>query len=245
MVHFEPKAEPDIKPAAAPATGAPVKRRGTLATVSYLPGAQASSSAGDVSEVGSVDLDTVDLDTVDLDTVDLDTVDLDAAGVDPDSEHAEQVLLQRLRGRSLSISEARGVLVGLDLPESEIEEIVERFIRLDYLDEAKLAEQIVYSQHERKGLGRSGVQVEMRRRGLDKELIAETLDAMPDDETERAIEVAIKRVQQLGRLDDRTIDRRLNAFLMRKGYPSSVVREAVQAALDSRNGGGSSGVRFQ
>ncbi|MDY7527180.1 MULTISPECIES: regulatory protein RecX [Cryobacterium] len=234
MVHFEPKAEPDIKPAAAAATGAPAKRRGTLATVSYLPGAQASSSAGDVSEVDSGGVASGAVDTGDLDHA-----------VDPDSEHAEQVLLQRLRGRSLSISEARGVLVGLDLPESEIEEIVERFIRLDYLDEAKLAEQIVYSQHERKGLGRSGVQAEMRRRGLDKELIAETLDAMPDDETERAIEVAIKRVQQLGRLDDRTIDRRLNAFLMRKGYPSSVVREAVQAALDSRNGGGSSGVRFQ
>ncbi|MDY7543301.1 regulatory protein RecX [Cryobacterium sp. 5B3] len=224
MVHFEPKAEPDIKPAAAAGTRATTKRRGALATVSYLPGAQAPDGSAD--DAGTDD-----------------AIDLPEAG--SDNEHAEQVLLQRLRGRSLSISEARGVLVGLDLPENEIEEIIERSIRLDYLDEAKLAEQIVYSQHERKGLGRSGVQAEMRRRGLDKELIADTLDAMPDDETERAIEVAIKRVQQLGRLDDRTIDRRLNAFLMRKGYPSSVVREAVQAALDSRNGGPSSGVRFQ
>jgi regulatory protein len=227
MVHFEPKAEPDIKPAVSADTVAPATGRGTLATVSYLPGAQAPDGS------------TEDDDADDADSA------VDVAEAGSDTEHAEQVLLQRLRGRSLSISEARGVLVGLDLPESEIEEIVERFIRLDYLDEAKLAEQIVYSQHERKGLGRSGVQAEMRRRGLDKELIAETLDAMPDDETERAIEVAIKRVQQLGRLDDRTIDRRLNAFLMRKGYPSSVVREAVQAALDSRNDGASSGVRFQ
>ena len=228
MVHFEPKEEPDIQPDSSSATDAPAKRRGKLATVSYLPGAQAQAADADVS-TGHVDSD-----------------DVDSVVVDSDGEHAELVLLQRLRGRSLSVSEARGVLVGLDLPEGEIEEIVERFIRLDYLDEAKLAEQIVYSQHERKGLGRSGVQAEMRRRGLDKELIAETIDAMPDDETERAIEVAIKRVQQLGRLDDRTIDRRLNAFLLRKGYPSSVVREAVQAALDSRNGGGdSSGVRFR
>lgn len=226
MVHFEPKDEPDIKPAAA--TAAP--RRGSLATVSYLPGAQAPAGHAGDAVPGAAEVDSVDVNTVD---------------VDPDNEHAELVLLQRLRARSLSISEARGVLVGLDLPEGEIEEIVERFIRLGYLDEAKLAEQIVYSQHERKGLGRTGVQAEMRRRGLDRELIAETLDAMPDDETERAIEVAIKRIQQLGRLDDRTIDRRLNAFLMRKGYPSSVVREAVRAALDSRNGGASSGVRFQ
>ena len=243
MVHFEPKDEPDIAPDIAPAigraTGAPAKRRGKLATVSYLPGAQSPAADDSGAEGADGAVQTGD-------ASDGGAADGGAAETEAETEHAEQVLLQRLRARSLSISEARGVLVGLDLPESEIEEIVERFIRLDYLDEAKLAEQIVYSQHERKGLGRSGVQAEMRRRGLDKELIAETIDAMPDDETERAIEVAIKRVQQLGRLDDRTIDRRLNAFLMRKGYPSSVVREAVQAALDSRNGGGdSSGVRFR
>jgi regulatory protein len=224
MVHFEPKDESAA--AAAP------ERRGRLATVSYLPGAGAPND----------DVDEADA----LTDADRESGPKPDAEADPEMELAEQVLLQRLRGRSLSLSEARGVLIGLELAEGDVEEIIERFVHLDYLDEAKLAEQIVYSQHERKGLGRSGVQAEMRRRGMDKELIADTIDAMPDDETERATEVAIKRIQQLGRLDDRTIDRRLNAFLMRKGYPSSVVREAVQAALASRNGGGgSSGVQFR
>jgi len=159
-------------------------------------------------------------------------------------EHAEGVLRQRLRGRSLSASEARTVLAGTEVAEHEIEEIIERFIELSYIDEGRLADQIVHSHHERKGLGRSGVQAEMRRRGLDQDLILEKLDEMPDDETERAIEIACKRVGQLGRLDDQTIDRRLGAFLMRKGYSSSIVRVAVKAALASR-GGSPSRVRFQ
>ncbi|TFC43842.1 RecX family transcriptional regulator [Cryobacterium sp. TMT1-21] len=160
--------------------------------------------------------------------------------------HAEQVLLQRLRGRSLSIAEARTVLSSTDVEDADAEEIIERFIELAYIDESRLSDQILHSHHERKGLGRTGVQAEMRRRGLDHDLILAKLEEMPDDETERAIEVAVKRVGQLGRLDDQTIDRRLNAFLMRKGYPSSIVRVAVKAALDSRGGSsGSSSVRFR
>ncbi|MDJ0324025.1 regulatory protein RecX [Cryobacterium sp. PH31-AA6] len=161
-------------------------------------------------------------------------------------EHAEQVLLQRLRARSLSATESRTVLIGTEIAEHEIDEVIERFSELGYIDEGRLADQILHSHHERKGLGRSGVQAEMRRRGLDQDLILEKLEELPDDEAERAIELACKRVQQLGRLDDQTIDRRLTGFLMRKGYASSAVRLAVKAALASRSGsGGASKVRFR
>ena len=171
------------------------------------------------------------------------TAEADAAA---EREHAEQVLLQRLRARSLSATEARTVLAGTEIAEHEIDEVIDRFAELGYIDEGKLADQILHSHHERKGLGRSGVQAEMRRRGLDHDLILEKLEELPDDEAERAIELACKRVQQLGRLDDQTVDRRLTGFLMRKGYASSAVRLAVKAALASRSGsGGASRVRFR
>jgi len=160
-------------------------------------------------------------------------------------ERAEKVLLHRLRGRSLSISEARTVLRTTDIDQNEAEEIIERFAELHYIDEEKLAEQIVHSHHERKGLGRAGVQTEMRRRGLDANLILEKLEELPDDEAERAIEMAIKRVGQLERFDEQTIDRRLTGFLMRKGYSSGAVRLAVKAALASRSAGRPTTVRFR
>ena len=160
-------------------------------------------------------------------------------------ERAEKVLLHRLRGRSLSISEARTVLRTTDIDQNEAEEIIERFAELHYIDEEKLAEQIIHSHHERKGLGRAGVQTEMRRRGLDANLILEKLEELPDDEAERAIEMAIKRVGQLERFDEQTIDRRLTGFLMRKGYSSGAVRLAVKAALASRSAGRPTTVRFR
>lgn len=172
-------------------------------------------------------------------------------GADPDAdaaeerERAEMVLLHRLRGRSLSTAEAYVIMKATDIEPYEADEIIERFSELHYIDEEKLADQIIHSHHVRKGLGRTGVEAEMRRRGLDACVILEKLGELPDDETERAIELACKRVQQLERLDDQTIDRRLTGFLMRKGYASSAVRIAVKAALASRAGGGPSGVRFR
>jgi regulatory protein len=160
-------------------------------------------------------------------------------------ERAERLLLQRLRGRSLSAAEARGVLRETDVDESEVEEIVERFTELHYIDEVRLADQIIHSHHERKGLGRSGVEAEMRRRKILPDVILEKLEEIPDDEEERATELALKRVQQLERYDEQTIDRRLTGFLMRKGYSSSAVRVAVKAALASRGRGGTSSVRFR
>ncbi|TFC00431.1 RecX family transcriptional regulator [Cryobacterium adonitolivorans] len=191
--------------------------RESLAPVTYLPGASPAEQADDAAD--------------------------DAA---EEREHAEKLLLRRLRGRSLSIVEAQKLLRSTEIDEVAVQEILERFTELHYLDEEKLADQIMHSHHERKGLGRSGVGAEMRQRGLDAELIAEKLEEMPDDEAERATELALKRVQQLDRFDDATIDRRLTGFLMRKGYASSVVRDAVKAALASRRGSGrASTVRFR
>ncbi|TFC97849.1 RecX family transcriptional regulator [Cryobacterium breve] len=231
-------------PAASAERLAPVAYLGGAAPASLVPVDPAPALDPSDSEAPYAAPFAVAVADVDVDVDEEETPESAAVRSAADRERAEAVLLQRLRARSLSMSEARAVLAGTEIDPHEIEEVIERFTELAYIDEGRLADQIVHSHHERKGLGRSGVQAEMRRRGIDPELILEKLDEMPDDETERAIEIACKRVGQLGRLDDQTIDRRLNAFLMRKGYNSSIVRVAVKAAMDSR-GGSTSRVRFQ
>jgi regulatory protein len=144
---------------------------------------------------------------------------------------AEKLLLTRLRRRSLSVAEARAVVEELDGDAAEA--LIERFCELGYLDDARLADQVVHSHRDRKGLGRSGVEAEMRRRRIPQQAIQRTLEETPDDEEERAVEAACKRAAQLARYDAETIERRLTGFLMRKGYSSAVVRAAVRQALAS------------
>ena len=160
-------------------------------------------------------------------------------------ERAEKLLLSRLRSRSLSEAEAFSILEATDIDPQEASDIVAHFSELKYIDDHKLADQIIHSHHQRKGLGRTGVEAEMRRRRIHQFVIIEKLEELPDDEAERAIDLAVKRVAQLSRFDDETADRRLTGFLMRKGYTSSAVRAAVKTALATRTGSSGSGVRFR
>ncbi|MFT2694112.1 regulatory protein RecX [Clavibacter zhangzhiyongii] len=156
---------------------------------------------------------------------------------------ADNVLANRLRGRGLSLAEARDVLAGAEIDPDIAEETLARYVSLQYIDEAALAEQILHTHLDRKGLGRRSVEMEMRRRKLDPLVIEEAMAEQPDDELARATEVAMKRVGQLSSYDDETAERRLTSFLMRRGYGGQVVRDAAKAALATRRG--SSRVRFR
>ncbi|WP_244629152.1 regulatory protein RecX [Clavibacter capsici] len=156
---------------------------------------------------------------------------------------ADNVLANRLRGRGLSLAEAREVLAGAEIDPDIAEETLARYVSLQYIDEAALAEQILHTHLDRKGLGRRSVEMEMRRRKLDPLVIEEAMAEQPDDELARATEVAMKRVGQLSSYDDETAERRLTSFLMRRGYGGGVVRDAAKAALATRRG--SSRVRFR
>jgi SOS response regulatory protein OraA/RecX len=156
---------------------------------------------------------------------------------------ADNVLANRLRGRGLSLAEAREVLGGAEIDPDIVEETLARYVSLQYIDEAALAEQILHTHLDRKGLGRRSVEMEMRRRKLDPLVIEEAMAEQPDDELARATEVAMKRVGQLSSYDDETAERRLTSFLMRRGYGGGVVRDAAKAALATRRG--SSRVRFR
>lgn len=158
------------------------------------------------------------------------------------ADRAANVSMNALTRRGMSRWELEQILVARELDPAEVEAELDRLAGVGLLDDAALAETIVRTQHERKGLGRSALVAEMRRRHIDPQQIDEALEQLDDDsELERAKELAHKRAPQLRSLDQTTAKRRLTAFLMRKGYPSSVIRTAVDEALDA----GGSTVRFR
>lgn len=145
------------------------------------------------------------------------------------------VSMYALARRGMSTHEMRDYLASRDFAEHEIDGELDRLERVGLLDDRALAETLIDSLRHRKGLGRSGVTAELRRRKLDPIAIEEALASVGDDEGERALEIAIKRVPQLRSLDAETARRRLSAYLMRKGYSGSVVSTAVSAALAPRD----------
>ncbi|GAA4059028.1 regulatory protein RecX [Agromyces indicus] len=158
-------------------------------------------------------------------------------GVERD-ERIDRLIVSRLRRASLSIAEVRATLAEHGLDDHEIEEWIERYVRLGYLDDRRLAEQLVHSHGVRRGRGSGALLHELGRRGIDGELARSALEALdPDVELEHATLIAERRARQLAGLDPAVAHRRLTAFLLRRGYGSEVVREAVRAALDGDDAG--------
>jgi len=176
----------------------------------------------------------------------------DAGRVDPTRvrEAAAELLVRKLRSRSLSISEARLVLKGYEqdgtrLDSAAVDDVLDDFCRRGYLDDALLAAQLVTSGVERKGHGRVALSRSLAQRGIPRDVVNAALDDLPDDDSERALDYARTKARALSRLDGDTALRRLVGQLSRRGYNGSVAMTAAKTALAEVSfGGPASGVRF-
>lgn len=161
------------------------------------------------------------------------------------SARAHNVSMRALTRRGMSSREMTELLRGRELDDHDVDFEVDRLEQVGLLNDEELASTLVRTLTERKGLGRSAISAELRRRKIDSTAIEEALAQLEgDDELARATEIALKRAPQLRSLDSETAKRRLSAFLMRKGYSGGVASRATQAALSS-HAPTSRGPRFQ
>lgn len=151
---------------------------------------------------------------------------------EPDPEQIADRIVRGLARKSLSVAEVEARLYTEGVPEKDALEIVERFTRFGYLDDFRMAEQLVVSLRDRKKLGRSSIQQELRARKLDPEAIASALDELDgDDEYRTALELARKRLPSLRSLSDEVAERRLTGFLARRGYAGALVQRVVRETI--------------
>ena len=161
-------------------------------------------------------------------------------------ERVNNVAMHALARRGMSSAEMTSLLESREIDPDSIVDEIDRLEGVGLLDDKALAETLVRTLHERKGLGRSAINAELRRRKIDADTISEALESVDvDDELARAIELAQKRASQLRSYDHETAKRRLSGYLMRRGYSGSVVSAAIAASLGAPGrGSGGSGPRF-
>lgn len=151
---------------------------------------------------------------------------------DAAAEAAERGLLKKLRGRQLSVSEAKTYLAQHELDRDSVDALVDAFLERGYLDDARLAEQVVYAGVDRKGQGRQAIAQSLTKRGVPREVADAALAELPDDDAERALEYARTKAGSLRHLERDVALRRLAGQLARRGYGGSVALTAARAALD-------------
>ena len=143
--------------------------------------------------------------------------------------------LAALTRHDTSEGEIRAKLVAKGLDESDVEAELERLRRVGLIDDAAFAARLIERLRERKGLGDQAIRSTLRGRLVPQDVVDVVLaDQAEDEETaaDRLQEVADDRARKLGSLARVVAERRLMAYLMRKGYSGSSVRTAVRAALE-------------
>lgn len=172
-------------------------------------------------------------------------VGLDVDGADADQqeeptgldlEALEQSLLRKLNSSDMTVQEVQKWLRERDAAEGDAANIIDKFERIGYLDDDRLATALAQKLSERKGKSRGAIAGELRQRGVRSSSIDLALENIDDDEeAAKAAELACVRVRQFRALDDETAQRRLFGFLSRRGYSGAVVRDAVRTAMSQRH----------
>ena len=108
--------------------------------------------------------------------------------------------------------------------------VVQRFIQVELLDDARLAKGIVNTRVALKGESARSIRRELDRRGLSDHADSALEELDRDAEFANAAELAVARMRRLANLDRETRMRRLSSYLARKGYSGEVIGRAIRNA---------------
>ena len=148
------------------------------------------------------------------------------------AKRAENISLYALTRRAVSIREMEKLLKSRDLPDDVVATEIARLEGVNLLNDYDLAADLAERFQRRKGLGASSVKAELGKRLIDPAAIDAAIAELPGDQLELATEEARKRLSRLKGLDKETLNRRLYAYLARRGFRGPEISNAIKAALE-------------
>lgn len=136
--------------------------------------------------------------------------------------------------RPRSTQEIRDRLARKGFTEPAVEAAIERLAGWGYLNDSDFARRWVENRTEHRPRGTRLLAQELRHKGIDRELIGETLDEADIDELAAALRAGERKAQSYAKLDPAIARRRLSGFLARRGFNGGTVRQATEQLLDEQ-----------
>jgi len=149
----------------------------------------------------------------------------EALQVEGDEEKAYNRALDYLSYRPRSRREIDLYLQKRDVPEGQIEAILDRLERAGLLDDEAFAHFWVENRERFRPRGLRALRYELWNKGVSDEIIDLALESV--DAQESAYRSAAKKARQLGDEDERTFYRKMIAYLSRRGFAYEVAREVT------------------
>ena len=150
---------------------------------------------------------------------------------DPESV-ARAVCLRLLTMQPRTRSELAAALAKRGVPDDAAATVLGRFTEVGLIDDRAFAAAWVDSRHSGRGLARRALAAELRRRGIDNDVVGEAVAVVDADAEERAARHLVeRRLPSTRRLEQPVRVRRLVGMLARKGYPPGLAVRVVRDAL--------------
>lgn len=160
----------------------------------------------------------------------------DPQQADKRAEQAKSLCLRLLTARARTRSELEEHLTKKGFPDEVSNAVLDRLTTAGLIDDADFAEQWVRSRRAHAGKGKRALAVELRKKGVDDDIIASALEDI-DAGAERAraeqlVQSKLRR-ESLADDDDLKVMRRLVGMLARRGYGQSMAADVVRVELDA------------
>jgi regulatory protein len=121
-------------------------------------------------------------------------------------------------------------------PEDLAEELLNRYSDVGLIDDKAFAKALVNTRRGLKKLAKSAIKRELLSAGVSENDFAEALDSLTNEsELELAIELAEKRLRSVSNLPYEAQQRRVSAFLGRRGFSQGLISEAIRKARQQVN----------
>lgn len=131
---------------------------------------------------------------------------------------------RQIKRRQLNRQRVRDEKKPLNEFEDEVVElVVERLIERGFLNDQKFAEYYVENRYIRKGISQKRLRLELRQKGVEQDIIANTLEKIPRPEDEEIKKIIAKKRRKYD-------DFQLIGYLVRQGFNFQQAKEAVEAS---------------
>jgi regulatory protein len=150
-------------------------------------------------------------------------------------ERAMQQALLFLSYRARSVKEIRQNLSKHEIPETVIEDTIERLHQNGFANDKNFASAWVENRSTFRPRGRRALALELRQKGIDDGIIESVLEEV--DEEALAYEAGLKKARKLKGAEWNEFRKKTSEFLARRGFAYSVIAPIVKRLWDETHTG--------
>jgi regulatory protein len=164
-----------------------------------------------------------------------------------DIQKAYSSAISYLARKIRSVKEMADYLLKKDFEEPVIQEVIHKLIDQKYLDDKEYAFAFVRTQINTTDKGPGLIRMELKEKGIEKDLIDQTLASFTfENQLDKAEVICQKYAQKNSKDSQRVLKQKLDSLLIRKGYSFEIINLAVSSLdLDNQDNEELAAISFQ